>query len=168
MSARPDLVECWIQRIPAPGSPAEYLLLHRAPDRIYPGLWQCVTGRLEPDERVPQAALREVREETGLGPDDIEAFYDLDQAATFYDEGPDAVVTSVIFAVRAATGAEIRRSAEHDDHAWLAALPAAERSVWPTYRETLDRLEHLARDPALARFFALDPAGHRVARGPRW
>ena len=37
--------------------------------------------------------LREVREEIGFGPDEIEAFYDLDQVTQFYDEGSDAIVT---------------------------------------------------------------------------
>ncbi|TMD32284.1 MAG: NUDIX domain-containing protein [Chloroflexi bacterium] len=73
---RPDLVECWVYRAGARG--LEILLIHRAPGRILPGLWQCVTGSVEPSERVAAAALREVLEETGYGPDAVEAFYDLD------------------------------------------------------------------------------------------
>ncbi len=100
MSLRPDLVECWVFRNdPATGG-LEVLLLRRARHRIFPGLWQCVTGGIEPGERVPAAAMREVEEETGLGAADIEAFYDLDQMAPFYDEGSDGVVVSAIFAVR--------------------------------------------------------------------
>jgi 8-oxo-dGTP pyrophosphatase MutT (NUDIX family) len=56
----------------------EVLLIRRSPGRILPGLWQCVSGALEPGERVVAGALRELLEETGFGPDDIEAFYDLD------------------------------------------------------------------------------------------
>ncbi len=96
MSLRPDLVECWVFRVVSPVSPddhrsdaerLEILLIRRAPHRIFPGLWQCVTGGVEPDEFVPAAAMREVLEETGLGAAEIEAFYDLDQVAPFYDEG---------------------------------------------------------------------------------
>ena len=96
---RPDLVECWIYRQPPDADP-EFLLIRRAPGRIFAGLWQCVTGGLEPGERVPMAALREVREEIGFGPAEIEAFYDLDQVTQFYDEGSDAIVTGAIFAMR--------------------------------------------------------------------
>ena len=56
----------------------EILLMRRAPGRILPGLWQCVSGSLEPGESVPAGALRELFEETGLGPDSIEAFFDVD------------------------------------------------------------------------------------------
>ena len=69
---RPDLVECWIYRQRLGGDP-EFLLIRRAPGRIFAGLWQCVTGGLEPGERVPMAALREVGEEIGFGPEEIEA-----------------------------------------------------------------------------------------------
>ena len=73
MSLRPDLVECWVFRV-SPSAGVEILLIRRATHRIFPGLWQCVTGGIEPGERVPEAALREVREETGLAGADIEAF----------------------------------------------------------------------------------------------
>jgi 8-oxo-dGTP diphosphatase len=43
-----------------------YLLVRRAPGRPAPGYWTPVTGKLEPDETLPEAARREVREETGL------------------------------------------------------------------------------------------------------
>ena len=73
---RPDIVDCWIFRVgeaspgvgpggPAAGSTppgAEILLLRRAPSRILPGLWQCVSGSLEPGERIALGALRELRD----------------------------------------------------------------------------------------------------------
>lgn len=46
-----------------PGTGAQVLLLERAD---YQGYWQSVTGSLEPDETLQDAAVREVREETGL------------------------------------------------------------------------------------------------------
>jgi len=64
---RPDLVECWIFRLAEPGR-VEVLLIRRSDSRIFPGLWQCVTGGLDAGERVPVAALREVSEEVGFGP----------------------------------------------------------------------------------------------------
>jgi 8-oxo-dGTP pyrophosphatase MutT (NUDIX family) len=160
---RPDLVECWIFRVPRGGAP-EFLLIRRPPGRIFPGLWQCVTGGLEPGERVPKAALREVREEVGFGPDAIEAFYDLDQVTHFYDEGPDAIVAGAIFAVCVRPDAEPTLSHEHDAFRWVAREEARDLVVWPTYGETIDRIVGRLLDSERAPWFRLDPEGRRLAR----
>jgi 8-oxo-dGTP pyrophosphatase MutT (NUDIX family) len=163
---RPDLVECWVFRVPEPGR-VEYLLIQRADDRIYSGLWQPVTGALDPGERVPVAALREVAEETGLRDDDVEAFFDLDQTGAFYAEDADAVVTSVIFGVRVRATAEPALSHEHVALEWVGQAEAERRSIWPPYRASLELIERLAADPDLAHWFALDRDGRRLARPPR-
>jgi 8-oxo-dGTP pyrophosphatase MutT (NUDIX family) len=160
---RPDLVECWVFRV-RPGGQPEFLLIRRAPDRIFPGLWQCVTGGLEPGERVPRAALREVREETGFGPAEIEAFYDLDQVTSFYDEGPDAIVSGAIFGLRVRPDVEPTLSNEHDDARWAGREEALRLVVWPTYRDTIDRILGRLLDPVLEPWFRLDEDGRRVAR----
>jgi dATP pyrophosphohydrolase len=160
---RPDLVECWVFRVPA-GRDPEFLLIRRAPDRIFPGLWQCVTGGLEPGERIPLTALREVREEVGLGPSEIEAFYDLDQVTHFYDEGPDAVVAGAIFALRVRPDAVPTLSHEHDDLRWAQRGDALRLVVWPSYRETIDRILGKLLDPDAEPWFRLDLEGRRLAR----
>lgn len=175
MTLRPDLIECWIFRVLPPSSPddtrpdgerLEILLIRRAHHRIFPGLWQCVTGGIEPGERVPAAAMREVAEETGLGPDEIEAWYDLDQVAPFYDEGTDAVVVSAIFAARVRADADARPSWEHDGLRWVPAAEAPALAIWPSYVESVRRVRDQLLDPSLARWFLLDADGTRVARRP--
>ncbi len=166
MSLRPDLVECWVFRV-SPSAGVEILLIRRATHRIFPGLWQCVTGGIEPGERVPEAALREVREETGLAGADIEAFYDLDQVAPFYDEGADSVVVSAIFAVRVRPDAVAAVSWEHDDMRWLPASEVPAAVVWPSYAETVRRVAEVLTDPAREGWFRLDVEGRRSARRPK-
>jgi 8-oxo-dGTP pyrophosphatase MutT (NUDIX family) len=175
MSLRPDLVECWVFRV-VPASTddqrpdadrLEILLMRRAAHRIFPGLWQCVTGGVEPGERVPAAAMREVLEETGMGPGEIERFYDLDQVAPFYDDGVDALVVSAIFAARVRPSAEPRPSHEHDAMRWVGVDEAARLTVWPSYVDSIRRVREQLLDPALEPWFALDADGSRVARRPR-
>ena len=166
MSQRPDLVEAWVFRVDPGSAAVEILLIRRAPHRIFPGLWQCVTGGIEPGERIPMAALREAEEETGLGREAIEAFYDLDQVAPFYDEASDAVVVSAIFAVRVRWDSVARTSDEHDALRWVPAADAPSIAVWPSYAESVRRVTHQLMDPALARWFELDLDGHRLARRP--
>jgi dihydroneopterin triphosphate diphosphatase len=160
---RPDIVECWVFRIPPDGE-VEYLLIHRAPGRIYAGLWQCVTGRPEAGERAPATALREVGEETGLGPAEIEGFYDLDQAVAFYAEELDGIVSSVIFAVRVQADAAPRISEEHDDLRWVDRAEALRVTVWPAYRDSIEEIERIVADADHAHWFALGPDGRRLAR----
>jgi 8-oxo-dGTP pyrophosphatase MutT (NUDIX family) len=175
VSLRPDLVECWVFRVVPPASPddprsdaerLEILLIRRAAHRIFPGLWQCVTGGVEPGERIPAAAMREVLEETGLGPPEIEAFYDLDQVAPFYDEGADAVVVSAIFAARVRPDAEARASWEHDGLRWVPAEDAPRLAIWPSYGESVRRVREQLLDPGLEPWFRLDADGRRIARHP--
>jgi 8-oxo-dGTP pyrophosphatase MutT (NUDIX family) len=160
---RPDLVECWVFRVGGEGA-VEFLLIRRSPDRIFPGLWQCVTGGLETGERIPMTALREVREEIGFGPAEIEAFYDLDQVTQFYDEGTDAIVAAAIFAIRVRPDAEPRLSHEHDGSCWVARDEALRLVVWPSYRDTIDRIIGTLLDPDAEHWFRLDPWGRRLAR----
>lgn len=54
-----------------------FLLLERARDKAYaPGMWTGVGGRIEGSEMadVAASALREVEEETGITPGEIERF----------------------------------------------------------------------------------------------
>jgi 8-oxo-dGTP pyrophosphatase MutT (NUDIX family) len=150
---------------PPAGPPtAEILLLRRAPGRILSGLWQCVSGSMEPAERVALGALRELYEETGFGPDAIEAFYDLDLVNQFHEPSVDAVVMAACFAVRVRAGAEPALSHEHDALRWLPVDEAYREVVWPGYREAIDRIRRDLLDPARAPWFALGLDGARLPR----
>ena len=125
-----------------------------------------VLARLRAGERVALAALRELGEETGFGATDLEAVYDLDQVAPFYDEGTDAVVVSAMFAARIRNGAVARVSAEHDGAQWVRPDQALRLAVWPSYAESIRRIRELLLDPELEPWFRLDQQGERVARRP--
>jgi 8-oxo-dGTP pyrophosphatase MutT (NUDIX family) len=153
MTVRPDLVDVWIFRVV--GDQPQILMLHRAPGRILPGLWQGVSGKLEDGERIVEAALREVREETGITGAAIESLYSLDFVASFPWDPIDAVMTSVYFALRVRPDVEPVLSHEHDAHRWLSIDAALAASVWPAYREGVGRIRDCILDPDRAPWFEL-------------
>jgi 8-oxo-dGTP pyrophosphatase MutT (NUDIX family) len=161
---RPDLVDCWIFRAAGSADPAvEILLIRRSPGRVLPGLWQCVSGSLEPDERVAIAALREVAEETGFGPESIEAFYDLDLVNQFHEPSVDAVMLSAVFAVRVRGGVEPVLSTEHTACRWLTLEAARQEVVWPGYRDAIERIRDHLLDADREPWFRLGLDGRRIA-----
>ena len=164
MTFRPDLVATWVVRIPDPARPdaLELLLLRRAPGRPLPGLWQCVTGRLEPDERVALGALRELAEETGIEREAIEAFYDLDLVSQFHWSTLDAVLSEVMFAVVVRPGTDPVLSHEHDDLRWVPPDEAIAMTVWPAYREAIERIRTILPDVERRRWFATSLSGERL------
>jgi 8-oxo-dGTP pyrophosphatase MutT (NUDIX family) len=176
VSFRPDLVDVWIFRAKAQrakaaapasdSSPAgiEILLMRRSPGRILPGLWQCVSGSLEAGESITDGALRELREETGFEPGEIEGFFDLDQVNQFHEPSVRAIVTSAIFAVRVRPGSEPRLSVEHDSTRWVSPAGALELAIWPAYRESIRRIVDNLLDPARAIWFELTLEGERARR----
>ncbi len=145
-------------------SPGEILLLRRAPGRILPGLWQCVSGSLEADESVTDGALRELAEETGFGAAQILGFYDLDQVNQFHEPSFRAIVSSAVFAVHVRPDAEPVLSHEHDAMRWVSVAAALELAVWPAYRESIRRIAENLVDPARALWFELTLAGDRARR----
>jgi 8-oxo-dGTP pyrophosphatase MutT (NUDIX family) len=163
MTFRPDLVDCWIVR--GSGDESQVLLLRRSPGRILPGLWQCVSGSLEVGERVAAGALRELAEETGLGPGEIVAFYDLDLVNQFHEPSLDGIVTAAVFAVRVRPDAEPALSHEHDDARWLSVAAAHREVVWPGYRTAIERIRDDLSEPARAAWFELTLSGDRKVVG---
>ncbi len=145
-------------------SPVEILLLRRAPGRILPGLWQCVSGSLEADESVTDGALRELAEETGFRAAHILGFYDLDQVNQFHEPSFRAIVSSAVFAVHVRPDAEPVLSHEHDAMRWVSVEGALELAVWPAYRESIRRIAENLVDPARALWFELTLAGDRARR----
>ena len=164
---RPDLVDCWMFRVglTARGVPLqEILLLRLSVGRILPGLWQCVSGSLEPGERVAAGALRELTEETAFGAADIEAFYDLDLVNQFHEPSMDGVVTAAVFAVRLRPDTQAVLSHEHDDARWMPIDEAHGEVIWPGYRTAIERIRDDLSDPERAPWFELTIEGDRRPR----
>ncbi|HUL42978.1 MAG TPA: NUDIX pyrophosphatase [Bacteroidota bacterium] len=106
-----------------------YLLLRRSKDeKIYPNLWQFVTGSIEKGEKAWQAAVREFSEETGLKPKSLSV---VPYVNSFYDPGWDSVNLMPFFAAEVEGDRDPVLSDEHESFAWLPYERAVSRLVWP-------------------------------------
>jgi len=123
----------------------EILCLKRGQGGRCPGSWETVHGHIEPGEQPPDAAIRELREETGLTPWRL---YNLSRVETFYVHARDVIALIPVFcAIVQESGVTL--SAEHESFAWLPPAGAATRFSWPRERRALSDLLILMNAPEL-------------------
>ena len=115
----------------------EFLVLHRAPGQGIDDTWHAIYGTVEPGETGPQAALRELREETALHP---KVFYQLDTVNTFYVAAEDAIYHNRVFVAQVELDVALQLNHEHDDFEWLSPEAAKERFLWPGQRRGIEEI----------------------------
>ena len=114
------------------GRRVEFLALRRAPTRRHlPGIWQPVTGKRTGRETPIGAALREVREETGLVP---RRWWALESPTLYYDPAEDAMRVLPLFAAEVGARETVEISEEHDRWRFLSPAGAAARFLWQAQR----------------------------------
>jgi 8-oxo-dGTP pyrophosphatase MutT (NUDIX family) len=120
----------------------ELLVMRRSPERL--GYWSLVSGGLEADETSWHAAVRELREETGLQAQvrklPISLSYSLldDPPAIRARYAPGIErITVHAFVTDAPTGWEPTLDAEHDLYRWCDLDAALELMKYDTARDAL-------------------------------
>ena len=95
-------------------------------------------GHIEPGEEPEQAAVREVREETGL---DVERLYNV-RVQPFYLHKLHVVQLAIVFAAFVGDG-EVVLGGEHQRSEWLSVSEALERLAFPAERTSLREIIEL-------------------------
>ncbi len=146
MKVRYDMVQCYVVR-EAAGGGHEFLQLRRVPSDFMGGTWQNVYGGIKESETAWQAALRELREETGLTP--LE-FYQLDTVNSFYLAHDDCIWNCPGFCAIVSPSAEVVLNEEHDAYRWVQRDDYAAGLMWPGERAACAELcrEILDNGPA--------------------
>jgi len=104
----------------------KYLILKRAKTKMYEHLWQGVAGKIEKGEQAWQAAIRELKEETGL---DSMRIFVADHVSKFYETHGDRVNLVPVFGIE--VGSDIvSLSNEHSDFKWVDYDRACLYLVW--------------------------------------
>lgn len=133
---------------------AEFLLLHRS-GRDGAPFWQGVSGWIEAGEAPHLAALRELREETGL--EGVE-LYSVDAVFDLYAWRRGTVETIVPFAALVAAEAEPQLSEEHDKWSWEPLAEAVQLVPYEPQRAALQRISaDLLERPDLAQLYRIGP-----------
>ena len=117
------------------------LILQRGLDTRCPTAWESVHGHIEPGEEPEDAAVREVREETGL---EVARLYSV-TVQPFYLHRSHTVQLAVVFAAFVDEPAAVTLGAEHQRSEWLGLTEALDRFHWPREREALREIAQLLR-----------------------
>jgi 8-oxo-dGTP pyrophosphatase MutT (NUDIX family) len=130
---RVHIVDLYVLR-PAVAGGVEVLCLRRATGQRGAGTWESVHGHLAADESPAAAALRELREETGL---EAARLYNVSRVESIYLHRRGVLALIPVFCALVAPGAEAALSEEHDRAEWLRPEEAARRFAWPRERRAL-------------------------------
>ena len=137
MNVRHDMITVFVVRPDSSGDSTEFLQLHRAKDDYLGQTWQIVRGGVDAGESYLQAALRELREETGLAPRE---FYRLGAVESFFTAIDDTLWHSVAFCAVADRAQDVRLNEEHDAFRWIPRAQIETATMWASERALLAEL----------------------------
>ena len=103
-----------------------FLLLKRSRKKIYEYLWQGVAGKIEKNELAWQAALRELKEETGLT---AQRIFVADYVSKFYEKHGDRINLVPVFGIEV-KNKKVSLSEEHCNFKWLSFKKAHAKLTW--------------------------------------
>ena len=118
------------------------LMLKRA-GRMLHDEWCYIGGGIEQGEKAWEAALREVREETGIT--DIR-LYTSNQFEQFYSQVEDYIYMAPVFVGYVHEEQSVQLNHEHSDYRWMSFDEAKQNAAMPGIDDILDFVEkHFAR-----------------------
>jgi len=118
------VVDCYVYRRTDNG--IVYLLMKRNLNKIYEHLWQGVAGKIEEGETSSEAAIRELKEETGLSPVNM---FVADHVSKFYEVHGDRINLVPVFGIEVDSEI-INLSEEHISYKWVDINEALNTLVW--------------------------------------
>ncbi|MEJ2195674.1 MAG: NUDIX pyrophosphatase [Ignavibacteriaceae bacterium] len=131
-----NLIEAHIFRETKKG--IEFLLLKRAEDQSYPGIWQMVSGKIRENERAYESAVRELNEETGLTPGKV---WSVPTVNSFYSSKLDTINLIPVFAIKVEEQSNVTISYEHNEFKWVSLEETQNLLAWEGQRKAVRLIE---------------------------
>jgi dihydroneopterin triphosphate diphosphatase len=156
MNVRHDMIAVFVVRPDERGNGYEFLQLHRASSEYMAGVWGIIRGGVEPGEAGASAALRELREESGLTPGE---FFRLGTVETFYLDAGDAIWHSAAFCAIVSRDQGVVLNEEHVEHRWVHRDRIDAETMWASERIVLRDLCRDILDGGIARPHLRIPLG---------
>jgi dATP pyrophosphohydrolase len=116
---------------------ARFLIIKRQTSYLH-NTWQMVSGKIEEGEKAWEAALRELKEETGLVPD---RFYSAEEVELFYEVSQNCINIVPIFVGFIDSGQTVKLSPEHSEHKWVSADESAGLLSFEHQTKTMRKIE---------------------------
>lgn len=113
----------------------------RADDREHmPGVWECLTGRVEQNETLEDAVKREVKEETTLEVEIVEPI----NTFHFYRNSKEKEHQGVSFWCRYISGEVVIDSSEHSEYKWITPEEALNIITLESIKESVRKISEIA------------------------
>jgi dihydroneopterin triphosphate diphosphatase len=148
MNVRYDMIAVHVVRPDAAGTSHEFLQLRRSQGDYLGGTWQIVRGTANPGEKAWEAALRELKEETGLSPRE---FYKLSLMEQFYLVPTETVWHVPSFVAIVGREDEVRLNEEHEAWRWIPRDRIDAETMWAGERLVLAEVMREVLDGGLSR-----------------
>lgn len=116
----------------------EFLVAHRSPESG--SYWHAIAGSVEEGEGFHAAAVRELREETGLDVEQLEPLGQFAYVREEWESEPGLRVHVEAFLVEVEPEWEPVLNEEHDEYRWLPRDEAAQLLFWPEPAQLLRAL----------------------------
>ncbi|MDD5582783.1 MAG: NUDIX domain-containing protein [Candidatus Marinimicrobia bacterium] len=139
------VIDCWIFRQTPEG--LRFLIMKRSRGRIYAGIYHCVHGKIKPGEKAWEAALREMKEETGLKPI---RFWVADFTSSFYEPEEDQMNLVPVFAAEVDTQG-LHLGIEHEHSLWLSEEDAVEKVAWWNHKQAIRAISRMMKNEFTAK-----------------
>jgi len=120
----------------------EYLLLHYPSLKKDQSYWDFPKGHLEEKETAKEAAIREVKEETGIGVENLILIDGFKKEIKYYFKKDNKLVFKIVYYFLAKTlKEEVEISSEHLGYSWASPQEAKKLIKFSSSRKLIDEAE---------------------------